>query len=156
MATDDLRSAGVTRMDDEEIRAFVSNQGIGVLALPDDGAPYAIPMSFDFDGEDRLYFTYLLGGDSRKEALSDRAEAASVLVYDATSPFIWQSALLTGEITRLPADRKDDVLDALDTAWRPAVFRDADLSRGTAIYEFRIVESTGFKQAGLPPGFDRE
>jgi nitroimidazol reductase NimA-like FMN-containing flavoprotein (pyridoxamine 5'-phosphate oxidase superfamily) len=114
MAIDELHSAGVTRMDDAEIRAFVSNQGMGVLGLPSDGAPYVVPMSFGFDGEDCLYFTYALGSDSRKKDLSDRAEAASVLVYDATSPFIWQSTLTADEATVETEETAGDVAtDAL-------------------------------------------
>lgn len=43
-------------MDDEAIDEFLTEQGVGVLSMSTDGTPYGIPLSFGYDGDDRLYF----------------------------------------------------------------------------------------------------
>lgn len=123
MGLEELEAYGMTRMDETGIRQFLSNQRIGVLGLPTDWTPYLVPLSFGFDGDSHLYFTYV-GSESRKERLSDRAETASCLVYSVDTPFNWESVLLTGTIERVSDDETDDLADVLDTAWRP------DLSNG--------------------------
>ena len=77
MTVDELGAYGLERLSDDEINAFLANQRMGVLGLPTGDGPYMLPLSFGFDGESRLYFTYVLGGGSRKARLSDRADDAS-------------------------------------------------------------------------------
>lgn len=150
MSLSELRELGVSPMDDAEIGQFLATQGVGVLALPDAGVPYVLPMSFGYDGEGSLYFTYVLGEDSTKARLSERADRARFLVYAADSPFQWQSVALTGTIEAIPRDQWDEL--ALENAWRPALFETADLSGGVAVYRFEIDERDGFRHTGLPPG----
>jgi uncharacterized protein len=154
MTTEELREYGLVEMDEEEIRNFLTNRGFGVLGLPTEGAPYLLPMSFGFDGESRLYFSYFLGEGSRKVALSDAAETASFLVHDADSVFLWESVLLTGTLSELSPD--DAPGDALENAWYMDLFERADTAGRLALYEFRIEERTGFKCVGLPPGLERD
>jgi nitroimidazol reductase NimA-like FMN-containing flavoprotein (pyridoxamine 5'-phosphate oxidase superfamily) len=154
MSTDETRPTGVTRMDEAEITSFLSHRNVGILGLPDGGAPYMIPMSFDFDGEDRLYFTFVLGEGSHKAELSDRADRASFLVYDATSAFIWESVVLTGELGELPEEEWDENDDVSGGAWQPEAFREVGPSWGTKLYQFRIRETVGLKGTGLPDGLD--
>jgi nitroimidazol reductase NimA-like FMN-containing flavoprotein (pyridoxamine 5'-phosphate oxidase superfamily) len=154
MSADDTGPAGVSPMTEAEIRSFVSHRNVGVLGLPAEGAPYMIPMSFDFDGEDRLYFTFVAGEDSHKVTLSDRAEGASFLVYDATSAFIWESVVMSGEINELTEEERAEVKDVLGSAWRPEAFRDAGSSWETKLYRFRIEETVGLRGTGLPDGLD--
>jgi nitroimidazol reductase NimA-like FMN-containing flavoprotein (pyridoxamine 5'-phosphate oxidase superfamily) len=154
MSADDTRPAGISQMSEAEIRSFVSHRNVGVLGLPADVAPYMIPMSFDFDGENHLYFTFVVGEDSHKAALSDRAEGASVLVYDATSAFIWESVVMSGEIAELPEEERAEVADVLGSAWRPEAFQDAGSSWETKLYRFRIEETIGLRGTGLPEWLD--
>lgn len=154
MGLEDLEAYGMARMDETEIRQFLSNQRVGVLGLPTDGAPYLVPLSFGFDGDSRLYFAYV-GSESRKGRLSDRAEIASVLVYSADSPFNWESVLLEGGIERVPDDEVDDLVEVLDTAWRPELFERAETGVENAVYRFVIDERVGIKHTGHPPAFER-
>jgi hypothetical protein len=154
MTVDDLSDYGMVRMDDEEIRGFLSSQSVGVLGLPTAGAPSLRPMSFAFDGESRLYFLYVLGSGSRKRELTDRAEVARFLVYRAETRFNWRSVLLTGTIGEVPEDEREDVLANTEIAWRPDLFERAGAVENTALYAFRIEERTGIKHTGLPPGFE--
>jgi nitroimidazol reductase NimA-like FMN-containing flavoprotein (pyridoxamine 5'-phosphate oxidase superfamily) len=156
MALDELERVGVERMTDGEVRDFLASQGMGVLGLPAEGAPYLLPMSFGYDGDRTLYFSYLVGETSRKTDLTERASTATFLVYTASSPFVWQSVRLTGRLERVPDDAVDEVADALGNAWRPAVFEEAELERGFRVYRLPIDEQVGVKHTGLPPGIGGE
>jgi hypothetical protein len=156
MTLDELAEFGMVRMNETEIRDFLANQEMGVLGLPSEDVPYLLPMSFGFDGESRLYFTYVLGASSRKEELSSHTERACFLVYSADTPFIWESVSLTGTLTEVSESEWDDVRDALSNAWRPSLFESASATQDVKIYGFRIEDRTGIKHTGLPPAFDRE
>ncbi|WP_136718415.1 pyridoxamine 5'-phosphate oxidase family protein [Halorientalis salina] len=153
MSVDELADIGLERMTDSEIQSFLSNQGMGVLGLPTEGAPYLLPLSFGYDGGSQLYFTYVLGESSRKEELSDLAETARFLVYKADTMFSWESVLLTGTIEGLPESTWDEAIAAFENAWSPDIFREADLTRKIKIYEFHIDDQVGIKHMGLPEGF---
>jgi hypothetical protein len=154
MSVDELQALGMEQMTDDEIRAFLSSQGVGVLGLAAEEGPYMLPMSFGYDGADRLYFTYVVGEQSRKRELSDRAETARFLVYKASSRFNWQSVVLTGTLSVVPEGEWDDVDESMANAWHPDIFESAELSGGVTVYRFAIEERVGFKQTGLPPGFE--
>ena len=156
MSTTTLDSLGMHRMDDSEIAGFLASQGVGILGLPTDGAPYLLPMSFGFDGEDALYFTYVLGEQSTKRQLTHAAESARFLVYSAPSKFTWESVQLTGTIEQVPADEWGDLADVLARAWRPATFEEAAMTGEIEVYRFEIEQRVGFKQTGLPPGFSEQ
>lgn len=153
MSVDELHEYGLERMSDEEIRGFLASQGLGILALPTDGAPYLLPLSYDYDRDTRLYFTYLVGSDSRKTRLSEGAEEVSFLVFSADTMFSWESVLLTGELRKPKDDEPTEPPEGASRAWRPDLFQRADLSAGVEVYIFEIEEQSGIKHTGLPPGF---
>jgi nitroimidazol reductase NimA-like FMN-containing flavoprotein (pyridoxamine 5'-phosphate oxidase superfamily) len=153
MSVDELADFGLERMTEPEIQSFLSNQGMGVLGLPTEGAPYLLPLSFGYDGGSKLYFTYVLGESSRKEELSDVADIARFLVYKADAMFSWESVLLTGTIEELPESAWDEAIAAFDNAWSPDIFTEADLTRKVKIYEFHVDDQVGIKHMGLPEGF---
>lgn len=45
MSAAELSESSTARMSDEEIRELLTEQGVGVLGLSDEGLPYLIPMS---------------------------------------------------------------------------------------------------------------
>lgn len=154
MTTDELREYGVVPMDDDEIRGFLSSQTVGVLGLPTDGAPIMRPLSFWFDGDDRLYFLYIVGASSRKDASSIEADVARFLVYRAETRFNWRSVLLTGRIDEVPDADREAVADVMDLSGRPDVLARASESEDTKLYQFVVDEQSGIKHLGLPPGFE--
>lgn len=87
MTVEALGDVGIERMTDSEVREFLTSQGVGVLGLSAEDGPYLVPMSFGFDGEAALYFTFLVGAASRKVELADAADTVRFLVYDARSAF---------------------------------------------------------------------
>ncbi|MDS0477154.1 pyridoxamine 5'-phosphate oxidase family protein [Natrinema sp. 1APR25-10V2] len=151
MSVDELQEYGLEKMSDTEIRNFLSSQKTGVLGLPEEDAPYLLPLTFGYDGETRLYFTFLLGSSSRKRALSEAADAASFLVFKVDTMYNWESALLRGSITAVPESEWDSLEEVLSETWRPELFDTATLSGEVSVYEFSIDEQTGIKHQGLPP-----
>jgi len=151
MTVDELDAFGMRRMDDDDIERTLSTQSVGVLGVPTDGAPMLRPLSYWFDGEDALYFVYVLAGESEKRTLTDRADVARFLVYDVEAPFNWRSVLLTGSIEEVSAAEREALEERLDVSWRPELFERAAESETTAIYRFDIDERAGIKQLELPP-----
>lgn len=153
MSVDQLQEYGLEVMDDDEIREFLSAKSTGVLGLPAEPAPYMIPMSYAFDGDAEVYFTYLLGSDSRKETLSDRTDQARFLVYDVETMFNWQSVLLTGELVEIPEEEWGDIEEILTNAWRPELFQTAGAGGTVKVYGLRTETMEGIRHTGLAPGF---
>ncbi|MEY7847796.1 pyridoxamine 5'-phosphate oxidase family protein [Natrarchaeobius sp. A-rgal3] len=154
MSIDELRTYGVDEMTDDEIRNFLAARRIGVLGLPGETIPYLLPISYGFDGGDRLYFTYLVGSSSQKKTLSDEAESARFLVFAVDTIYNWESVLLSGRLRGVPETEWDDLEDVLTDVWKPEIFESASLSGDVAVYEFRIEGQSGVKHQGLPPGLD--
>jgi nitroimidazol reductase NimA-like FMN-containing flavoprotein (pyridoxamine 5'-phosphate oxidase superfamily) len=156
ITVDELTEYGLEPMDDEAIREFLSTHSTGVLGLPTEGVPYLLPLSYGYDEDGSLYFTYLLGESSRKAALTDRAERARFLVYSVETQFIWRSVLLTGELDAVPEAEWSEVEPLTRNAWRPDTLQAASTSGGVAVYEFTIRERAGIQQNGLAPGFSED
>lgn len=154
MSIDELQEYGLAEMTDSDVQSFLSAQKMGILGLPGEDVPYLLPMSYGYDGDSRLYFTYLQGSSSRKATLSEAADVASFLVLSVDTMYNWQSALLTGSISTVPETAWDEIEEILSEVWRPALLEDATLSGDLAVYEFRIDEQTGVTHQGLPPGLE--
>lgn len=138
-------------MREETIEAFLASHSLGVLGLPADGGPYLVPLSYAYD-DGTLYFTFLLGAESRKERLAEEAGRGTFLVYSAETAFSWQSVLLEGEFRKVPPSEWGDLGETLAGAWRPELFETASPSRNVAIYAFDVVDASGIKHTGLAPG----
>ncbi|MEF8976829.1 MAG: pyridoxamine 5'-phosphate oxidase family protein [Halapricum sp.] len=148
MSTDELLESSADSMTDEQIQAFLTEQGVGILALPGEDIPYVVPMSFGYDGNSALYFIFLLfGTDSRKETLSDRAQRARFLVYRAQSMYDWQSVSLAGQISAVAEDDWDKLQSAMQNAWHPNLFSSASPMRGIKGYQFQIDGWTGIQHS---------
>lgn len=149
MTVDELKPYGLEEMRDEEIEQFLEAESIGVLGLPAADLPYLVPLSYGYDGDSSLYFTYVLGETSTKERLTERAQRGQFLVYQAESIFSWRSVLLEGEFERVRPSEWGELAADLDEVWRPELFRVSSPSRNVKIYEFRITEQSGIKHTGL-------
>lgn len=123
-----LLEEGLTGMDDASIRQFPSSQGTGVLGLPTAESPYLLPMSYSFDGESTLYFTFV-GGPKAGGALIARTDSARFLVYDARTAFNRESVMLSGPIEPVPQGEWDRFAAATETPWRPDIFEAATAER---------------------------
>lgn len=145
----------MTPMSESEVREFLAARDVGILGLPGEGAPYLVPLSYAFDGGSSVYFTFVLGETSRKEALAERADDARFLVYAADSPFQWESVLVEGPIEAVPESELEDAAELLTTAWRPQVLQRAGTSGNVRLYRLRATDTSGIRHTGLPPGFSK-
>jgi nitroimidazol reductase NimA-like FMN-containing flavoprotein (pyridoxamine 5'-phosphate oxidase superfamily) len=89
-------------LTDEEIDEVLMRNGIGTLALNDDGVPYPIPMSFGYDGEKPVFvMQFGSAGLSRKVAALDATPTAGFLVYEQHESGLdaeWRSVVMSGDI----------------------------------------------------------
>ena len=149
MSMDELRESSSTSMTDEQLRSFLTEQGVGVLGVVDESVPYLVPLSFGFDGDRTLYFVFLLFGDeSQKEQLCDRNERGRFLIYNADSVHEWQSVSLVGPIDQVADDEWDSLQEAMKNAWHPDVFSSASPMRGIEGYRLRIDDWTAIQSGG--------
>jgi nitroimidazol reductase NimA-like FMN-containing flavoprotein (pyridoxamine 5'-phosphate oxidase superfamily) len=155
MPIDDLGDYGVSRMENSEIEAFLSEQSVGVLGLPTEQTPVMRPMSFAFEAPDRLYFVYLLPADSEKEAATNQTDVAGFLVYDAEDRYHWTSVSLDGTLAAVPADERVALEEEIDLGWRPRALERASDAMETRLYEFEIIDKTGLQHKGLPEAYRR-
>lgn len=154
MTISELKPYGLEEMREEEIDQFLEAQSTGVLGLADDERPYILPLSYAFDGDSSLYFTYVLGAESTKERLTRQAGRVPFLVYSADTMFNWQSVLLEGVFEELPPSKWGELGELLGDVWQPEVFKTSSTSRNVKIYEFEIAERSGIKHTGLAPGYE--
>lgn len=156
MAVDQLKEYGLEQMFDSEIQTFLASQSTGVLGLPTGDVPYLVPLSYEFDGDATLYFTYLLGESSRKAVLTEQAERGRFLVFDVQTTFNWQSVLLTGDLVAIPEDEWSEIDSIVENIWQPDVLETASTAGEIAVYELQISEQVGLRQTGLAPGFQAD
>lgn len=153
MAVERLEKLGIEHMSEEDIENFLKSQGVGILALPTNGAPYIFPLSFGYDGKRRLYFTFVTSDSSEKTELTSKGGEASYLVYTAESPFSWRSVVCQGTVSEVPRADWDDHDEAMaDNAWHPDLLQRAFEVEDILVYQFEIKEWSGLRHAGLPPG----
>lgn len=92
-------------MSREEIVAFLESRRTGVLALPSEDRPYAIPVSYAFD-PDRNELLLRLGHleDTQKDEYLDDDTHARVVVYEPGEP---RSVIVDGTLVELGAEDLD-------------------------------------------------
>jgi nitroimidazol reductase NimA-like FMN-containing flavoprotein (pyridoxamine 5'-phosphate oxidase superfamily) len=98
----------------DEIDDLLTRCGVGVLSLYDGVYPYAIPMSFGYDGSGAIFSVQLgTGEESTKQQCLDRSTNVCFTVYDEPSPGTWESVIITGELEKLPEDASKTAFAAL-------------------------------------------
>lgn len=114
MASENVDALHGIEMPREEIDRLLVAEGVGLLSLADGGRAYAVPISFGYDGEDRLYFFAIRFGEgSRKAEFVERTEEASFAVYTVESSTKWRSVLASGEVGPVPEadhERMEEVM----------------------------------------------
>lgn len=92
--TDRIRGANRRTLTAEEIAGVLRDVGWGVLAVGDEGGPYAVPIAYGFDGR----ALYIGTGPGRKLRGLERDPRACLTVTDATRPDGWRSVVATGQV----------------------------------------------------------
>jgi nitroimidazol reductase NimA-like FMN-containing flavoprotein (pyridoxamine 5'-phosphate oxidase superfamily) len=101
-------------MDDDEIDTFLRSEGHGILAFAGE-PPYAVPMSYGYDADERVAYVHLSRFDgSEKAARLADSDAVSLVVSRYARPDRWRSVVVDGSLTRLSdeAARERGAVDA--------------------------------------------
>jgi nitroimidazol reductase NimA-like FMN-containing flavoprotein (pyridoxamine 5'-phosphate oxidase superfamily) len=154
MTLEKLSDYGLEHMTDEEVADFLDSQRVGTLGLVGEAGPYLIPMSYGYDRDEGLYFTYLHTPDSRKRALTERQETARFLVYSVESMFQWRSVSLSGTLQEVPQAQWGALEEVLDDTWRPEILSSASNGTGVAVYRFDVDERIGVRHTSLAPDIE--
>jgi nitroimidazol reductase NimA-like FMN-containing flavoprotein (pyridoxamine 5'-phosphate oxidase superfamily) len=138
-------------LTDEEIDEVLMRNGIGTLALNDDGVPYPIPMSFGYDGEKPIFvMQFGAAGRSRKVSCLDASPTAGFLVYEQVGTGLdaeWHSVIMSGDVREIETANATEAFSALAsnaefapdlTVWG-APFDDVELQ----LYELVLEECWG-------------
>jgi len=145
MSVDDGDAHG-NEMTDEEMVETLADVGYGTLSLSEEAGPYAVPVSFGYDGD--AAYTYLLrfGEESRKIDAAERTERACLTVFEVESRFDWRSVVVTGPLEEVDdVEHAEEVME--DNAWHPSLFASAATEPMTEVrrVRLRIDEATGRK-----------
>ena len=142
-AIERVRESRTGEMTEEEIRRFLLDHEWGMLATVGEGRPYAVPVSYGFDGRS----VYVATGPGRKRTNLETCPAVSLTVAEVESGDRWSSVVVSGDaepvhdlgerIRGLRAIHRQRSTHALPSA--------ADVARAARATLFRITpaETTG-------------
>ncbi|MFC7018830.1 MULTISPECIES: pyridoxamine 5'-phosphate oxidase family protein [Haloarcula] len=134
-----------SEVDDAEIEEVLLDVGFGVLSLSADGVPYGVPLSFGYDGEDRLYFVFLDSStELRKEQYAEQASIASFTTFDVDPDGSWRSVIVAGSLDRITIDEWDTAREAMaDNAYQSDLLSEYELQENTNVWALTIEERSG-------------
>jgi len=114
------------QLSDDEVDAFLREHGVGVLSLAADGDAYGLPISYGYDGDDRLICLQFADAPwSRKRDFVTTTRTASFTVFELRDDLRATSVVAQGPLS--PVD-DDEVPDALSALADNAVFTALDES----------------------------
>lgn len=143
---------GHREMSTDEIETFLSRRGHGVLALGGEG-PYALPMSFGYDGSDRrCVVQFMSGPDSRKHQRVEPGTPVCLVVYEWNHEDDWRSVLVEGTLDpiRPDSEREREAVDlfADDAATVGlSIFGDPVSELDPQWYELVVDDLTGYQSS---------
>lgn len=109
-----------TDMADAEIDDFLGDHETGVLSLARTDDPYAIPISYGYDDDERVFYMRLVSTpESEKRAFLESSPAARLVVYDEQDS-TYRSVIATGRLEDIPpAELTPDQIAQYGEAKRP-------------------------------------
>lgn len=148
--TDEATALYGVEMTPAEVDEFLVEQGVGMLALADDGDAYAVPISFGYDGADALYFFLIrFGEDSRKLSYLETTTEATFAVATVESSTSWKSVVVAGEIEEVPGDERERMEEVMyDNALAARLFPYEEPITSITRARLRIDRVTGRKGMG--------
>ncbi|WIV67732.1 pyridoxamine 5'-phosphate oxidase family protein [Natrialbaceae archaeon AArc-T1-2] len=101
-----MSHAEETAMTATEIDSCLGRHETGVLGLARDDEPYAIPISYGYDADERTVYLRLVSTpDSEKRRFLGSRPRARLVVYDrAETEPIYRSAVAAGPLEELPPE----------------------------------------------------
>ncbi len=93
-----------SELSEPETDAVLARHETGVLALSRDDEPYAIPISYGYDSNDRcLYFRLVSTPDSDKRRFLSATPSARLIVYEEDDG-VYRSVLAAGSLLEVTQD----------------------------------------------------
>lgn len=107
-------------MTDAEIDEFLGDHETGVLSLARADDPYAIPISYGYDEENRVFYMRLVSTpESEKRAFLESTPGARLVVYDEVGS-TYRSVIANGDLEDIePNDLTPDQIVQYGSAKRP-------------------------------------
>lgn len=128
--------AGLREMDEGEIRRHLHGHKWGVLSTVHDGRPYAVPVSFGFDGT----YLYVASAPGRKLRALRESPVACLTIADVTDGTRWSSVVVMADAE--PVDSIAVKLHGLNTIRRQqsggGLTSAKDLARAASATVFRL------------------
>ncbi|WP_049926467.1 pyridoxamine 5'-phosphate oxidase family protein [Halopiger goleimassiliensis] len=89
-------------MTDAEIDEFLGRHETGVLSLARTDDPYAIPISYGYDPDERVFYMRLVSTpESEKRQFLESSPAGRLVVYDENDS-TYRSVVATGTLEAIP------------------------------------------------------
>ncbi|ELZ15319.1 pyridoxamine 5'-phosphate oxidase-related FMN- binding protein [Haloterrigena salina JCM 13891] len=109
-----------TDMADAEIDDFLGDHETGVLSLARTDDPYAIPISYGYDDDERVFYMRLVSTpESEKRAFLESSPTARLVVYDERDS-TYRSVIATGQLEDIsPSELTPDQIAQYGEAKRP-------------------------------------
>ncbi|GAA0656536.1 pyridoxamine 5'-phosphate oxidase family protein [Salarchaeum japonicum] len=102
------------QLSDDEVDAFLRENGVGVLSLADDGDAYGLPISYGYDGDDRIICLQFADAPwSRKRDFVETTRTASFTVFELTETLEATSVVAQGPLSSVADEEAPQALDAL-------------------------------------------
>lgn len=93
-----------TELAPEEVDAFLGRHETGVLTLARDDEPYAVPISYGYDGDRRRFYLRLVSTpESEKRRYLSSNPECRLVVYKRDGD-VYHSVVATGSLEEVPAE----------------------------------------------------
>ncbi|WP_458209949.1 pyridoxamine 5'-phosphate oxidase family protein [Haladaptatus sp. NG-SE-30] len=141
-----------TAMTESETDDFLGSHETGVLSLAQAEEPYAIPISYGYDPDERTFFMRLVSTpDSEKRQFLASSPRARLVVYDETdgeagTKSTYRSVVAVGSLEEIaPEELTVDHIEQYGSAKRPLfeIWGRSKQNLDIQLYEFEPVELSG-------------
>lgn len=134
-----------SEVDDTEVDDVLTEMGVGVLSMSAEGVPYGVPLSFGYDGEERLYFVFIdASTELRKERYAEQATVASFTTFDIDPDGSWRSVIVAGSLDRISIDEWDVAREAMaDNAYQSNLLSEYELQENTNVWALTVEKRSG-------------
>ena len=135
-------SGGVRAMEMADVQLFLRGHSWGVLSTLSEGRPYAVPVSYGFDGTD----LFLASGPGRKLRSLESNPAVCMTVTDVVDGARWTCVVVMGDavaVDDLPG--RLHALNAIRRQQPGTLPQPKDLARaaGSTVFRVRPLELSG-------------
>lgn len=102
------------QLSDDEVDAFLREHGVGVLSLADNDDAYGLPISYGYDGGDRIICLQFADAPwSQKRDFVETTRTASFTVFELTKDLQSTSVVAQGRLSPVDDDEETKAFDAL-------------------------------------------